>query len=239
LKELDRISADAILRAAVIKSYERGLHKFNEDEKAERQATDEIIFSKAREKRMRRIFLTERLKRAAYRARRIAYKTAVAASIAITALALASLTNGNVRAAVRGLVAEWYDAFTSFRSAGASDSVKKTAWVPVYVPDGFTETSSDFGAEYSKIWYENAGGAYIDFRAYASGSASVSVDNEHSEYGVLSENGIDYHVFRSVDDDSPSYVLWTAEGYDFVLSSGTDAETLLEIAFSVAPRGGT
>jgi hypothetical protein len=234
LKELDRISADAILRAAVIKSYERGLNEYQD---AERQNSDEICFSEAHKKRMRRLFLMERLRRTAYRTRRAAYKTAVAASIAIAALALAALTHGSVRAAVRGLVAEWHDAFTKFHSEGSSENAKKNAWAPEYIPDGFVETNSDFGAEYSEIWYENTDSVYIYFLAYISGRGSVSVDNEHAKYEALIVNGIEYQVFRSTDADSASHILWTANGYDFFLSSGTDPEVLLEIAFSVAPQG--
>jgi hypothetical protein len=233
MNERDRILAESALRIAVVKNYERELREYNSVEGAE---TERVHFSGAHDIRMRRVFRRERARRAARKARAAAYKTAVAASFAIALLALAAATSGGVRAAVRGLIVQWYEQFTNFTSESAGESADTVMWAPGYIPEGFAEVSSDFSDEYSEIRYENENGTYINFSAYVSGNSSISVDNEHSEYRLVVRDGAEYHVFKAVNAESMSNIIWTANSYDFHMSSGIGADELLEIALSVAPR---
>lgn len=235
MNERDKLLEEALIRTAVLKNYERELREYEESENVD---TEEAFFSESHKKRMKRIFFRENTRVGAVRFLISARKTALAASVAVALFALAMLTSGGVRAAVRGVIVEWYEAFTNFHSEESAGNVESVMWRLADLPDGFTAVSVKYETGSTEALYENEDSNWIIFKTYPSGSVSIGVNNEQSEYRAVVKKGVEYHVFKpTTEDDGSVIVVWSADGYDFYLSSMLESEALLEAAFSAKPYG--
>jgi hypothetical protein len=230
MNQHDRIFAEATLRALVIEHHERELDEFEND-------TSEIHFSEKHEQRMKRTFFIQHTKRVAVRVWVVTYKAAMAFAIMLAVLSSALLFNGRVMAVVKEVVVEWYEDFTTVRFAEKDKSSESIVWRLGYLPEGFAIKIDNSDATSSEVWYESVNGVTLYFSAYPAGDTTTGIDNEHSEYKVVVEDAIEYHIFTSSDSGYPSSVIWKNDGYEFLLNSELDTEILLKIAISVETKG--
>jgi hypothetical protein len=221
--------AEALLKIAVIKDYERELDELESD------ATP-VNFSEAHEQRMRKIFRNGRIRRSAKKVWRATYKSAAVLVLVFAVFSSSLMFNGTVRAAVQNVIIAWFDSFTRFEYVGDPSSAETTEWKLGYVPEGYTKTKSLFETGATETDYQSEDGTELRFAAYPLGSGTVGVDNENSDYRAVTENGVVYHIFESYNGDFPSVILWADNEYDFMLRSSLDDETLLKMAQSVELR---
>jgi hypothetical protein len=219
--------ADVLLCQAIIEYHLREMETIYPGE-------ENLTFSDEHEKRMRRMFTRERAKNRLRAVRRHAIRAAACAGIAFTFFGVLLLGNAGVRAAVRTAAIEWYDKFTNVRLSSEPESSAPTYDVSDvrlgYLPEGFIERDSSFMNGNMMKEYERTDGALLYFDTYTEGSASMGVDAEHSDYRIETRDGVAYSVFESNAEWYPSYVLWSAGGYDFILTAELPVDELLKIA---------
>jgi hypothetical protein len=226
MKQADKVLAEALLRVAVVENRERKMAEIGNDE------TD-VCPTGEQNKRMYQSFKRIRFRKTAKRIMKTAAKSIAATMIIFSVFSSALLLSANVRAAVGNTIMEWYKTFTLFSYESSPAEPELREWELNYILDGFEESTSNYIAGASDKCYPNDGGDVINFSAYPVGSRTVAVDNEHSEYKVIADNEIEYHVFISTDNAYTTSIIWTDAGYDFLLSSDYAFEALLKAAQSV------
>jgi hypothetical protein len=218
--------AEALLKIAVIKDYERELEELEND-------TTPVYFSDAHKSRMQRMFRYARFRRMTKKIWQVTYKSAAVLVIIFVMFSSLLMFNTTVRAAVEQVVIEWFESFTEFDFKGDSSGTANSEWHLGFVPDGYVKQRSLFEFGTIDMNYKSADGKTLRFTAYPLGSGTIGVDNENAEYKIESIRGVDYYVFEGEDDLYPTRVLWGGDEYEFYLSSGLNAETLLKVAQSV------
>lgn len=227
--DLGKEISEAILRYAVIENHNREMAAIPSDEELAKLYT----FSKRHEARMKALFAKENYKLI----RRKIFKVSrnIAAVLIIMAVVLfgALLTNSDIRAAVKQVIIEWYDKFTRFNFSD-QDAVEENAeWYPSYMIEGFKETEIFFVGVVRSIEFRNQENNLITFDYGLADSVSYAIDNEHSTYETIENDGVEYHVFPAESNEYTSKIIWYDSGYAFYLNSKADLDELLKIAFSV------
>jgi hypothetical protein len=226
----DDILFEAMLRQAVIKSHMKELAELPSDEELRKMYT----FSERHNKRMRKLFASDRRRDVFIVVRNWSKVAAVVVCIMTTVLFGILLTSSEVRAAVRETVTSWFGLFERFESTQPYENFVERDWSPEYLPIGFILIDSIELGEIKFFEYVNADGVIIDFSSRLSDSATYisSTDAEHS---IISLNGVDYHLFLATDDAEykSNSVVWDMQGYRFTIAGVYDIDELLEIAVSV------
>jgi len=224
--------SEALLRQAVIENYKRELSAIPSDE----QLAQLYAFSKHHETRMRRLFVRER-RRTFSRVALFYLKRALAVLlIAVTLVFGLLMLNPNVRAAVRDVIIEWHDKFTSFTFSGEIADIA-IEWRPIYLPEGFVESEVLKYGAFTDIIYTNHEGVEIRFSfTDAHDGFSASIDNENRLIESVEINGIDAFVMTSLSVDVEHGIIWNSGGYFFELWSFLSISELQRIAESVTPE---
>ena len=124
------------------------------------------------------------------------------------------ITNGEVRAAIRNAVVEWYDEYAQISFSESADksntsktddeSTSEAEEIPDlkdlkigYIPEGF-ELSNSTEEDISRVnTYLSESGKCIIIGLYASGSADLTADVEKTEYEEIYIGGNEAYVFYS------------------------------------------
>ncbi|KUO62244.1 MAG: hypothetical protein APF84_12785 [Gracilibacter sp. BRH_c7a] len=104
------------------------------------------------------------------------------------------------------------------------------AYVPTYIPEGFTVSDSSNHEEYKKILYKNQQGKVIIYTEHGEGT-NFAVDTENAD--VVKTVGINGHKGTLVEKNSTVTIVWAMDNRMFVIQALTDEETAMKIAEGV------
>lgn len=230
--QLRKEITEVILRRAVIDAHEQDMAEFPPDE----ELAKIYKFSEAHEARMRALFRRVRRREIFGKMYTVSKRAAIIVLIMATVSFGILLTDSRVQASVRETVISWYERFTLFRFRGNGAIDDADEWFPAYVPSGFyaNEIINMYIGRF--IILKNPAGDYIVFNYRPAEGTIAGIDNEYTRLETLTLDGIDYFVVTPLPgSEHHSQVIWRMNGYVFLLLSHLDAETLLEMAVSVAP----
>lgn len=215
---------EALLRQAVIESYEEELLSIPQDKMHK--------FSDTHIKKMDKLFQRAELQEKIHVTTKW-MKRSIAMLLIVTSVLFGALvTVPEVRAAVTGAVIEWFNQFTKFTSNNdETDGLKE--WAPSYIPEGFTKIEHDNFAGMLTLVYQDQQGMTIDIICMYEGG-SISVDNEHQEYYTLEKGNTEYHIFEALEEVERNIIIWGKEGCQFKAESLLPLSELFKIALSVA-----
>jgi len=219
-----------ILRQAVIDEYYQELSALPTEEELATRYT----FSEYHVKRMKKLFAKDR-KHDFYIGMIKWGKTAAALFVVAFALLFGTLffTSPEVRAAVKGVIIEWFETFTKFYSEDDKNlNDEEITWEISYFPKNFQVTDIIETNSITKIIMQNDQGEIISL-TYMQNEGSASINNENVEYDIYEYEGMEFHIFRSKDSDKLNTIVWNGEEYCFRLSSSININELIKIAKSV------
>lgn len=218
---------EALLRQAVIESYEEELLSIPQD-KIHR-------FSDTHNKKMNKLFQKAELQEK-IRVTTKWIKRSIAMLLIVTSVLFGALvTVPEVRAAVTGVVIEWFNKFTKFTSNNAynAETDEPNEWAPSYIPEGFTKIEQDNFGGILTLVYQDQEGTMIDIICLYDGG-SISIDNEHQGYYTVEKGSIEYHIFEALEKGEHNIIVWSKEGYQFKAESLLPVNELYKMALSVA-----
>lgn len=221
--------SEALLRKAVIEDHMNELDAIPSNDELAAMYT----FSTRHEARMRALFKKEERRERWTGFAKVMKRVAILVVIAVTLVFGLLLTNPTVRAAVKETIIEWFEKFTRFSFNSDSPEEAVADWAFGYVPDGYALSDNyELGAAKYKV-YKNESLGEITFYCSSADNTSIGVDNEHSVYQMIYEQGIEYHIYEASSDEYQSTVLWTRDGYAMRLRSYCVPDELLRMAQSV------
>lgn len=219
---------EAVLRQAVIESYEEELCSIPQDEEIAKMHR----FSDTHIKKMDKLFQRAKRQEKIHVTTKW-IKRSIAILLIITSVIFGALvTVPEVRAAVTGAVIEWFNQFTKFTSNNAEIGGLRE-WSPSYIPEGFTKIEHDNFAGMLTLGYQDQQGIMIDIICMYKGG-SISVDNEHQEYYTVEEGDTAYHIFEALENGERNIIIWNREDCQFKAESLLPVNELFKVAQSIA-----
>lgn len=182
-----------------------------------------VFFQKLIAKRKRRQFLRSMP--------RYLKRTLISFSAVLSALSIALFSQGPVQAAVKSVFYEWTQAFVLYE---AIDGASSDAYYGIrlnYVPAGYVHDESVIRPiTFSTVAYRDpwANGEVPMFirLTVSNNSFSGGVDNEHGVIASIDlDDASDVLYIKSTDPEWPSYLMWTKQGYFYLLSCPYDFST--------------
>jgi hypothetical protein len=228
---------EGLLRQAVIDDVNREAERWEEINKN----SPPVQFSRRHNRRMKAIFAeTKRLinKREIHdeipiRLRRFARTLAYAAAVVIIAFNILILTIPTVRAAAGEAIVNFFDKYVSFSPYPNDESeIFNSELRPIYIPSGYTETSSSILGEVVLILYDNEAGDILSF-SYGSTDDLLQVNNENVDYSEVVIDNIIYYVFIANSIDYVNMVVWEKDNLRFSVDGNIPTDELIKIAASV------
>jgi len=183
---------------------------------------------------MKSLFVRERYKGALIIISKFTWRAAVIIITTATILFGTLLFNSEVRAAVRKVIVEWYEHFTSFTFKDDISNNNFKYLYPGYLPDGYSEdTVIDLG-NIVRIIFMNDVGDEIRF-SYKPDSfnSNISVDNENHLIEEILLNGNIAFIIISLDKDFDNGVILNTDGYVIELWGMMAIDNLILIADSI------
>ena len=224
--------SEAILRAAVIENHDREMSEIPSNVELSKL----YALSKHHDERMNMLFVKEAKKEVRHKVFLFCRKVAAVFVISFTMLFGLLMISPEVRATVRQTIIEWYEQFTRFSFTQSETINESTEWIPAYLPDGFFISDAYTLVSAKIIEYSNDSGLKILFEYSPEEEVSFGVDNEHATYSVITDNGVEYHTYKSDNVDYPSHIIWNNKGFSFHLESSMSADILEKIVTSVTPK---
>ncbi|MDF2843663.1 MAG: hypothetical protein K0R00_2089 [Herbinix sp.] len=221
-----------MFRQAIIDDYNEEIDSIPTNDKL----METLSFSPEFEIRMNKLFAKERRRELFTKV--LFYSKQIAAMFILTFAVVFSLLliNPEVRAAVKSIVIEWRDKFTSiiFQSNKSSNMSDEKEWQFEYLPFGYQEYKIDKFGLITNMEYVNGQDQFIYFSYQPDGvNSSISIDNENHEIESTMINGTSGYIAKATDDDYENGIIWTMNGYTFSLWSQLQVEELIKIVESI------
>ena len=221
-----------MFRQAIIDDYNDEIDSIPTNDKL----MEKLSFSPEFEIRMNKLFAKERRRELFNRV--LFYSKQIAAMLILTIAVVFSLLliNPEVRAAVKSIVIEWRDKFTSiiFQSNKSSNMNDDKEWQFDYLPFGYYEDKIDKFGLITNVEYVNEQDQFIYFSYQPDGvNSNISIDNENHEIVSTMINGTSGYIAKATDDDYENGIIWTMDGYTFSLWSQLQVEELIKIIESI------
>ncbi len=221
-----------MFRQAIIDDYNEEIDSIPTNDKL----MEKLSFSPEFEIRMNKLFAKERRRELFNRV--LFYSKQIAAMFILTIAVVFSLLliNPEVRAAVKSIVIEWRDKFTSiiFQSNKSSNMSDDKEWQFDYLPFGYHEDKIDKFGLITNVEYVNEQDQFIYFSYQPDGvNSNISIDNENHEIVSTMINGTSGYIAKATDDDYENGIIWTMDGYTFSLWSQLQVEELIKIIESI------
>jgi hypothetical protein len=140
------------------------------------------------------------------------------------------LTVPEVRAAVVGAIENWTEKYTEFSGEPINNEFKQ--WTLGYVPEGFVLTDETMDGDFYIATYMNDVNLLFNYQ-YTPIDNSISVNNENLEYTQINYEGTVYHIFKSIDINYSSSVIWDNGTQLFCVSGDISSDDLLKIAKNI------
>jgi len=222
---------EALFRQAVIDNFYEEIDSIPSN----KQLSMMYSFSIGFEARMRKLFSRElrrnSFKNAMFYSRKIA-------SILIIVLGLlfgALLFNNEVRAAVRKVLVEWYDKFTSFTLKDDDVVSEKKDWMLNYLPEGYSMKNYEVLSHITNMEFVNNQGNKIRFSyCLDEGITNISIDNENHEIFECEIMNNEAYCIIAIDDKFDNGVIWYMKGHVFDLWGKIPIDELKKIAESIS-----
>jgi hypothetical protein len=221
-----------MFRQAIIDDYNEEIDSIPTNDKL----MEKLSFSPEFEIRMNKLFAKERRRELFNRV--LFYSKQIAAMFILTLAVVFSLLliNPEVRAAVKSIVIEWRDKFTSiiFQSNKSSNMSDEKEWQFEYLPFGYQEDKIDKFGLITNVEYVNEQDQFIYFSYQPDGvNSNISIDNENHEIESTMINGASGYIAKATDDDYENGIIWTMNGYTFSLWSQLQMDELIKIVESI------
>lgn len=218
---------EALLRQAVIESYEEEILSIPQDKIHE--------FSDTHIKKMDKLFQRAEMQEKIQVNMKWIKRSVAMVLIVISVLFGTLVSVPEVRAAVSGVVIEWFNQFTKFTSGNADNAETEglKEWAPSYIPEGFIKIEHNDFAGMLTLGYQDQEGMTIDIICLYEGG-SISIDNEHQGYYTVEKGNSEYHIFEALEKDEKNIIIWSKEGCQFKAESLLPVSELLKMALSVA-----
>jgi len=217
---------ESLFRQAVIDNFDEQLDSITQ----KFESSEPSAFSLEHEKRMMLLFAKENRKDKLHKTIKWSKRIAAIIILTISLLFGSLMFVTEVRAAVIGIVVEWFDQFTRFTSN--APVTEKKNHEPTFIPNGFWESLHDSNDFITVILYENNEGLSILFDTHLA-SAQLSVDSEDHIYETKEINNIFYHILTTSAKGKANKIIWEIDGQRYLLASELSIEELFEMAFSV------
>ena len=171
--------------------------------------------------------------------KKIAYKvtfrslTSIACALGIVFCLL--LTQPTVYAAVADVVRQVFGEYDEYSFAEPDEEIAFNTEVrPRYIPEDFTLRMVYYGDVNISITYETIDGQqlYFDYGLATEGTA-IFIDNENSIHSSFAQNGVEYHYYETTHEYGYNGLIWSRNGYHFMLSSQLELEELVKIAENI------
>ncbi len=158
----------------------------------------------------------------------------VAASIVLVLILLSVvlLSVEATRNAIFNAIIEWHEEFTEIRFED-SEEVRETSYAPSYLPEGYSEQSTNRFGNTLMIIYSDKDGNRVIFDQKPSDAGTIFVDSENNKYKELELSGIKAFLFEPTDENERNMLIWQVDGYTFQISSSVESEELIKIGESV------
>jgi hypothetical protein len=149
---------EALFRQAIIDEYNKEIESIPQKSKL----ISLVSLSPEFDKRMKKLFLQDRRKDILTKIEYYGKRVAVVFLLVITIISFILLTNPEVRAAIKNVLIEWYDKYTSiiFRGQETNDTGDIKEFVPEYLPEGFKKSWVSIEGNITDIEYVNELGPY-------------------------------------------------------------------------------
>ncbi|MCL2051542.1 MAG: DUF4367 domain-containing protein [Lachnospiraceae bacterium] len=197
------------------------------------ELSQKYILSPAFELRMKRLFEQEKQKKTLFE-RNNFFRQAAIILIAIATLLFGTLLiNSEARAAIKNVIIEWYDKFTSFSFVTTSSQTSHANLYPSYLPEGFFEESAEIYDNFTFIIYMNGDNERIIFVNSTGSSINIYIDNEHHLFEDHIINGHTAYLAKSTDPDFDNAVIVTTGEYVIEVWSPLSLDVIIKVAESV------
>lgn len=172
---------------------------------------------------------------------RIKKYTQVCVKAVVTAAAIMGvifggfLTQPDVYAAVQNVIRTIFDKYDKYDYMGDELTVENfnNNIRLGYVPDGYYLSNGDYSHISVSLTYINESKNEIMFDYGIADGTSSNYDNEHNSYSNFIINDIEYHYYKSNDNDFYDTLVWYKDGYSFSILAHLSKEELVKIAENV------
>lgn len=165
---------------------------------------------------------------------KIVFKTVVSAAATFGIIFGMLLTQPDVYAAVQKTIRTVfgeYDRIEYIDDASDANVLNDSIRLG-YVPQGYYLSNGEYTPIDVVLTYTNG----VDIIRFEYGIAEGAIscfDNEHSEYEQFTSNSIEYHYYNSSDARFDNTIIWSENGYYFVVYAYLPKEILVKIAENV------
>ena len=220
---------DILFEKAVKEDYENELCEIPGREQLEASYS----FSVSHTRRMKKAFRADVFKEKFYSIFSKARNFAAAAAAVIIIFSAVFFIFPEVRGAVSKVIINWFDQYAEFIPDSDNDKNVINNWHPEYLPDGFSLDKLTETGELVLTAFSDKYGQTIHL-TYTVNDSYYAANNEGVVYSSKTVNGIEYHIFESLDlNINENLIVWEMQDYRFYLTSKISAEELLSVAVSV------
>ena len=223
---------DLLIADALVDSWNMELAQFDDDGQNEQHK-----FSDEFDRNIRRIRNSIGRKERMQKAFRFTFKFIIAFATFMGLIFGFLITQPTVYGAVKSVIRTIFDKYDRFDFISDNSELTVENFDDTirlkYVPDGFRLYSGFYTPMYVKLIYTDNNDNEIIFSYSIAEDYSIDIDNEHTMYRTIVTNGIEFHLYESIDEDFRSSILWYNNGYAFNISSYIPSNELVEIAESL------
>ncbi len=221
---------DLILADALMDSLDIELQQIDENHEYEDyKPSDE--FERKIKKIRNSIGKKDRIKKCA----QICAKAVITAAAIMGVIFGGLLTQSDVYAAVQNVIRTVFDKYDRYEFTGDELTVENfnNNIRLGYVPDGYYLSSGNYSHAFVSLTYVNEYENEIMFDYSIAEGTSCIYDNEHNSYSNFTINGIEYHYYKSNDNDFYDMLVWYKDGYVFSILAQLSKEELVKIAENI------
>ena len=161
----------------------------------------------------------------------IAVQTIVSAAAVFGVIFGGLLTQPEVFAAVQHVFRSVFDTYDKYEFVSDEltiDNFNNNIRLG-YVPDGYYLSEGKYSPAYVMLTYTNESEKIRFNYAIANGLFSY-YNNENNLYDTFYNNDIEYHYYKSNDEDFADTLMWYEDGYSFSILAHLSKDELVKIA---------
>lgn len=226
-KNRNEILFDALVEASAADALSRELEAMPSNEELNAQ----YAASPGLDRRIHRQIEQAYRKTKRRKARRSALRVAAGIAIVFTVMSVVLLSVQATRIKIFNIVTELHDDYTQVQYVEPSEVDTGALYRITYLPDGFSEISSDGQGTYRNTIYQNADGVQIIFIQQKAQSVTANVDSEHSAISQINIKGSEAYLFQASSEGDANVLMWSnPDGISLSLLSTINSDELVKIA---------
>ncbi len=230
-KNKDSVLFDALLKTAATDAFEKEIRSLPSDTELNKQYT----LSDVTDQKIRAMIHKGLSKTKLRRFGKYFMQLAAVLAIAFTILIVTLFSVEASREYIIETVINWKDNHVEINYTPQEDVYEGDLYLPVYMPDGFSEDYNDLTDDPYLYVYENADGYTIHFlQSEESGGTGTSrVDPGHMALSRIEINGQPAKLYEGIREQDINILIWEANDMEFQLHSYIDTDELIRIAESL------